>query len=203
MGIREEPSMPVTVVLACAPEPRRELRELLTATGIAVVAEVGSVAEAERAVRRYRPDVLVLAGLPFWLAVPGAPTLALLGRHDDDALLTAIKAGCRGFLVVDVIADDLGRAVRSLASGSMVFGADVADRVTRWLTGPPLPADPVLSVRERQFLDLLASGLSDAAIAVRLGLAVKTVRNYRSLANRRLGVLGRTEAITRPARVAG
>lgn len=194
--------MPVTVVLACTPEHRPELRQLLRAAGITVVAEADGAAEAESAVRQLRPDVLVLAGLLPGATVPRAPALALLGRDDEDALLAAIKAGCRGFLSVDVAADDLARAVRSLASGAAVFGADVADRVTHWLTGPLPPADPVLSVRERQFLDLVSSGLSDVAIAVRLGIAVKTVRNYRALAYRKLGVQSRTEAMARLARVA-
>ena len=183
-----------TVVLAgdCPP----------VATGITVVAEAGTGAEALDAVRRHRPDVLVLdlalgAGVA---AGAGVPVLVFTEPDDDVAITGALRAGVRGYLPADADPADVARAVHNVAAGAVVFGDGIADRITRLLLSPaPLPD---LSPRDREILALAAGGVADAVIARRLGIAPKTVRNRVSVISVKLGARGRAEAITL-ARTAG
>ncbi|MBE8520199.1 response regulator transcription factor [Amycolatopsis sp. H6(2020)] len=159
-----------TVVLAGVCPP--------VATGITVVAEAGTGAEALDAVRRHRPDVLVL----------------------DLALGADVAARAGVPVLVFTEPADVARAIRNVAAGAVVFGDGLADRIPRLLLSPaPLPD---LSPRDREILALAAGGVADAVIARRLGIAPKTVRNRVSVISVKLGTRGRAEAITL-ARTAG
>jgi DNA-binding NarL/FixJ family response regulator len=91
-----------------------------------------------------------------------------------------------------------------VASGEVIFGPGVARQVLSYFAAPraPAPTFPELTQRERQVLDLLAAGLSNATIAARLGLSTKTVGNHTSTIFAKLRVADRAEAIVR-AREAG
>src|SRR4029453_19281778 len=101
---------------------------------------------------------------------------------DDDSVFAAMRAGAAGYLVKGAEQEEIGRAVRAVAAGEAIFGPGVAQRVLRFFAPPPAPADPFpkLTGREREILDLLAAGLANSAIAIRLGLAPKTVANHLS-----------------------
>lgn len=182
--------------------------------------EVVGIAEDGRAAVREvvatQPDVALLD-----LKMPGldgisatrelarvAPTVAVLVltmHNDDDSVFAAMRAGARGYLVKGVEQDDIARAIRSVAGGEAIFGPGVAQRVLSWLQGTPAtraPAFPELTTREHEILDLLASGLGNAAIAERLGVAYKTVANNVSSIFVKLQVADRSQAIVR-AREAG
>jgi DNA-binding NarL/FixJ family response regulator len=182
--------------------------------------EVVGIAEDGRAAVREvvatQPDVALLD-----LKMPGldgisatrelarvAPTVAVLVltmHNDDDSVFAAMRAGARGYLVKGVEQDDIARAIRSVAGGEAIFGPGVAQRVLSWLQGTPTtraPAFPELTTREHEILDLLASGLGNAAIAERLGVAYKTVANNVSSIFVKLQVADRSQAIVR-AREAG
>ena len=183
-----------TVVLAGACPP--------VATGITVVAEASTGAEAIEAVRRHRPDVLVLdLALGADVAArAGVPVLVFTEPADDAALTGALRAGVRGYLPAHTGPADVARAIRNVAAGAVVFGDGLADRIPRLLLSPaPLPD---LSPRDREILALAAGGVADAVIARRLGIAPKTVRNRVSVISVKLGARGRAEAITL-ARTAG
>jgi DNA-binding NarL/FixJ family response regulator len=96
------------------------------------------------------------------------------------------------------------RAITAVAAGEAIFGPGVARRVLRFFASPPAaePAFPELSPLEREVLDLIAGGLTNAAIAGRLGLSAKTVGNHTSAIFAKLQVAGRAKAIIR-AREAG
>ncbi|WP_033261963.1 response regulator transcription factor [Amycolatopsis vancoresmycina] len=167
----------------------------LATAGITVVATAGTGAGAIEAVRRHRPDVLVLdLALGADVAArAGVPVLALTAP-DDAAIAGALRAGVRGFLPTGAGPADVVRAVRNVAAGAAVFGDGVADQITRLLLSPsPLPD---LSPRDREILALAADGITDAVIARRLGIAPKTVRNRVSVISVKLGTRGRAEAIT-------
>ena len=94
---------------------------------------------------------------------------------------------------------------RSFAAGEVVFGPGVAERVLAFLSSPPDAADlsfPELTPRERQILDLIAAGRSNAEIGRSLGFAAKTIANNVSRIFAKLQVADRTQAIIR-ARDAG
>ena len=126
--------------------------------------------------------------------------------HDgDDSVLAAMRAGARGYLVKGAEQDEIARAIRSVAAGEAIFGPAVASRILDLVARGPQPQEqffPELTARERDILDLLASGLTNAAIGDRLGLAAKTVANNVSSIFNKLQVTDRRQAIIR-ARDAG
>ncbi|RSM47896.1 DNA-binding response regulator [Amycolatopsis balhimycina DSM 5908] len=187
-----------TVVLAGAHPPALRV----ATTGVTVVATAETGAAALDAVRRHRPDVLVLdlaLGVDV-AAGAGVPVLVFTASADDAALAGALRAGVRGFLPADADPADVVRAVHNVAAGAAVFGDGIADRIPRLLLSPaPLPD---LGPRDREILALAAGGVTDTAIARRLGIAPKTVRNRVSVISLKLGTRGRAEAITL-ARTAG
>jgi len=92
-----------------------------------------------------------------------------------------------------------------VAGGGAVFGPGIARRMLDFFAAPPAAATepfPDLTPREREVLDLIAAGMSNTAIAGRLGLAAKTVGNHISAIFAKLQVATRAEAIIR-AREAG
>jgi DNA-binding SARP family transcriptional activator len=113
---------------------------LETGTGIAVVAEAGGVAEAVDAVAAAMPDVVVMdLHLPDGSGVaatrlltqrhPGLAVLVMTMSDEDEAIVTAVGAGARGYLVKSAGRDEVVSAVRAVASGDSVFSARVAARL--------------------------------------------------------------------------
>jgi DNA-binding NarL/FixJ family response regulator len=96
------------------------------------------------------------------------------------------------------------RAITSVAAGNAVFGAGIADRILQKASADAgrSPALPGLTEREEEVLDLVAKGLTNDAIARRLYLSDKTVRNYVSTLFAKLGVSDRAAAVAK-ARDAG
>lgn len=183
--------------------------------GIEVVGVAADGRAAVREVVLHRPDVAVLdlrmpdldgfaATRELGRVAPGTAVLVLTMFDDDDSVFAAMRAGARGYVVKGAESDELGRAVRAVAAGEAIFGPGVAQRVLRFFAAPPPVADPFpqLTGRERQTLDLLAAGLSNATIAARLGLSAKTVANHLSSIFAKLQVADRAAAMLR-AREAG
>lgn len=188
-----------TVVLADEqPVVRDGLRGLFAATtGITVVAEASTGRDATGAVHHHRPDVLVLdlaLGADVARQVRAETSVLVFTALEDDAsIVSALRAGARGYLLKRADPADVLRAVRGVALGTAVFGAGIAGRIAGLLSQPPLPE---LSTREREILTLTAAGLSTPQIARQLGLAPKTVRNQVSMILAKLRVPSRAEAIT-------
>jgi DNA-binding NarL/FixJ family response regulator len=132
--------------------------------------------------------------------------LVLTMLDGDDSVFAAMRAGARGYLLKGADRAEIGRALAALAHGEVVFSAGVAARVLAFFAaGPATPAltpFPELTDREREVLDLVARGLTNAEIARRLVLSVKTVRNHVSNVFTKLRVAGRAEAVAQ-ARDAG
>jgi DNA-binding NarL/FixJ family response regulator len=173
---------------------------------------VGVAADGHEAVREVvttKPDValidLKMPGLDGLAATrelarvaPQVAVLVLTMHDDDDSVFAAMRAGARGYLVKGVEQDDIARAIRSVAGGEAIFGPGVAQRVLASLQSPPSRTSavfPELTSREREILDLLAAGLSNALIANRLGVAYKTVANNVSSIFGKLQVSDRSQAI--------
>jgi DNA-binding NarL/FixJ family response regulator len=96
------------------------------------------------------------------------------------------------------------RAVRAVAAGDVLVASGVAERMLGFVTGARSAATPFpeLTEREREVLDLVARGLDNLAVARRLSLSDKTVRNHLSTILAKLRVADRSQAIVR-AREAG
>lgn len=199
------------------PIVRDGLAALLSSLPDMEVAGVASTGrEAVEEAIAMRPDVAVLdlqmpdldgfqATREIVRAVPSVAVLVLTMFEDEDSVFTAMRAGARGYLVKGAEQEEIARAIRAVASGEAIFGPGVAQRVLAFFSGLQRPAAdpfPELTARERDILDLLAAGLSNPAIARRIGVAPKTVANNVSAIFMKLQVADRAEAIVR-AREAG
>ena len=125
--------------------------------------------------------------------------------EDDASVFASMRAGARGYLVKGADASEIVGAIRAVAAGEAVFGAALATRILGFFASPRasgLMPFPDLTDREHEILELIARGLSNDAIAARLGISPKTVRNGVSVILDKLEVADRASAIVR-AREAG
>ncbi|VTR77103.1 response regulator transcription factor [Cellulomonas hominis] len=145
----------------------------------------GSGIDVTRDVLAARPDVAVL----------------VMSMHeDDDAVVAAVRAGARGYLVKSAPPEQVERAVRAVAAGEMILGPSVAARAMAYVLGGRTAVRvpfPRLTDREREVLDLVAAGHDNVVIARRLGLSAKTVRNHVANVLTKLEVPDRSAAIVR------
>ena len=135
---------------------------------------------------------------------PSVRVLVMTMSADDDAVVAAMRAGARGYVVKGVGRLDLLHAVRTVAAGGAVFSPTVADRLGGFFSGlaaqPGREAFPQLTEREREVLELLAKGFDNRGIARQLFLSDKTVRNHVSNVLARLEAPDRAAAILRARR---
>jgi DNA-binding NarL/FixJ family response regulator len=195
---------------------RHGLTALLAAMpDIEVLAEGATGHDAVRLAAELRPDVVVMdLNMPELNGVeatrlvtaqhPEVGVLVLTMFEDDDSVFAAMRAGAQGYLVKGADGPEVLRAITSVAGGEAIFGPSVARRVLAYLTRPLSVHDervfPDLTGREREVLELVATGLGNAAIAHRLSLSPKTVRNNVSSIFAKLQVADRAEAIVRARR---
>ncbi|HYO38102.1 MAG TPA: response regulator transcription factor [Nocardioidaceae bacterium] len=194
------------------------VRAALTgADGLEVVGEAHDGSTGLSLARDLAPDLVLMdLNLPDHSGVevttrllatnPDVRVLMMTMSADDDAVVAAMRAGARGYVVKGAGREDLLVAVRTVAAGGAVFSPAVADNLSRLLTGPAPDAGarafPELTGREVEVLDLMARGLENRRIARELSLSDKTVRNHVSNVLTKLRVQDRSEAIAR-ARAAG
>jgi DNA-binding NarL/FixJ family response regulator len=130
-----------------------------------------------------------------------APKTILLTTFDDDAVaIEAVHLGARGFLLKDVSCEQLRSAIHTVAGGGTLINPAVTDRVQRGLArlGVAFSAAPVperLTKRELEIVRWMAVGSSNREIALVIGTAEGTVKNYTSSIFAKLGVRDRTRAV--------
>ena len=153
--------------------------------------------EATRRIRETNPDIRIL----------------MVTMLEDDSVFAAMRAGARGYMVKGAEPAEVLRAIRAIADGEAIFSPGIAERLIHYFaTSPavagdqaPSSADPIfpdLTEREHQVLGLIAQGMTNSAIAERLVLSPKTIRNYITEIFSKLQVADRAQAIIR-ARNAG
>ncbi len=183
------------------------LSDLTEVTEVAAVAD--GVAAVERAADGDIDVVIMDLNLP---ELSGVAATAAITAHadppavlvvtmvdDDDMVLSAIRAGARGYVLKGATGDEIAAAVVTVAAGGAVFGAGVARRLLAAAAAGPAPQPAsvlteALTERETEIVGLLADGLSNAQIARALGLSLKTVQNYVSRVLDKLQVRDRTQA---------
>jgi DNA-binding NarL/FixJ family response regulator len=172
------------------------------ADDIEIVARARSIATALTEVRDFSPDVVLLdRRLPDGDAIDaigalsefGARVLVLTGEATSTVAARVAEAGGCGLVLKSAGLDELEDAVRRVADGEVVFGAEFLAGVLSRLTGRTRSA--TLTARERQALGLLADGASTAEVARRLGVAVNTARNHVQRVLEKLGARSKLEAV--------
>ena len=130
---------------------------------------------------------------------PDLPVIVLTTYMDDKWLFDAIRAGATGYLLKDSPRQELIDAIKGTLSGNVYLDPSVARKVLDSVATSPEPIESDenfdLSQRERDILQLLVEGLSNAEIAHRLYLSEGTVRNYLSRLFVKLDVSDRTLAV--------
>jgi DNA-binding NarL/FixJ family response regulator len=190
---------------------------LLTAQDVDVVGEAGDVASAVSSAAELRPDLVLMdlqlpdgSGVDATRAItqaqPSVRVLVMTMSDDDEAVVAAMRAGARGYVIKGTGRDEVLHAVRTVSAGGAVFSPAVADRLGGLFASlaavPGKVAFPSLTTREQEVLDLVARGYDNRRIARELFLSDKTVRNHVSNVLTKLEVDDRAEAVRR-ARNAG
>jgi len=137
---------------------------------------------------------------------PDIGVIVVTMYKDDDSVFAAMRAGARGYILKGADQEEMLRAIRSVARGEAVFGPEIATRLVNFFSSPPADLSPQafadLTNREHEVLELIAQGLNNQAIASRLSISEKTVRNHISNIFNKLQVVDRAQAIVK-AREAG
>ena len=215
-----EPTPAIRVLIVDDHESFRSgMRALLeTAGDVDVIGEASSGPGAVADAARLQPDVILMdvvmpggdgveATRRILEASPHVAIVMLTMDGGDETVFAALRAGARGYVLKGAGRTELFRAVRAAASGEALLGPDIARRLATYLatevSGPgTTPPFPDLTEREREILDLIAAGRSNADITSRLVVSPKTVRNHVSNIFSKLGARDRAEAIVM-AREAG
>jgi DNA-binding NarL/FixJ family response regulator len=137
---------------------------------------------------------------------PEPPAVIVLTMFEDDqSVFAAMRVGAQGYLLKGAEQDEIVRAIRAVSVGEAIFGPQVARLVIEHFAsgdGSARAAFPQLTEREREVLELIASGRGNATIAHDLTLSLKTVRNHVSNIFTKMQVSDRAAAIVK-ARDAG
>ena len=182
-----------------------------------VVGEASSGEQAIELARELQPDVTLMdikmpgingieATREILHKSPRIGVLVVTMFEDDDSVFAAMRAGARGYLLKDSSGQEVGHAIRAVASGEAIFGPGVAQRLISFFSAPSPAvsrrAFPELTEREEEVLSLVAQGKINQEIAKELFVSLKTVRNHVSNIFLKLQVADRAQAVIR-AREAG
>jgi NarL family two-component system response regulator LiaR len=126
---------------------------------------------------------------------PHIQIIALTSFKEGEMIKTALEAGAIGYLLKDVSADDLVRAIRAAYAGRVTLSPDVAQSLVETANQPPAPGLD-LTQREREVLGLMIEGLNNTQIAAKLIVSPSTIKSHVSNILSKLGVASRTEAVT-------
>jgi DNA-binding NarL/FixJ family response regulator len=196
------------LIVAESPLARAGLASMLAnEAGLMIVGQAAPDADLNSALAAYLPDVLVwdlgwdiTTGLELLADIREAspPALALL--NDVENAGQALAQGARAVLLQDVRADTLAAALVAISRGLVVLLPDMLPSTALAVSEPSLPAD-ALTPRELEVLTLVAEGLANKAIAVRLGISDHTVKFHINAVMSKLGAQSRTEAVVRATRL--
>jgi two-component system, NarL family, response regulator LiaR len=137
-------------------------------------------AAATRAIRQQFPQVQVIA---------------LTSFKEGDLVKNALEAGAIGYLLKDISADELVRAIRAAHAGRATLSTEAAQALVESANRPSAPGLD-LTEREREVLALMIEGLNNTQIAGKLSVSPSTVKSHVSNILSKLGVASRTEAVT-------
>jgi len=187
---------------------RTGFRLILTTRGVQVVGEAANGAAAVAAVRRLRPDVVLMDirmpdmdGLEATRQIvaldPTCRVIVLTTFNLDRYVYAALTNGASGFLLKDVTPEHLAAAVRLVNTGDALLAPSITRRlVERFTAAPAVHRDLTgLTPREREVLTLLGRGLSNTELADALTLSEATVKTHVARIFAKLGLRDRAQAV--------
>jgi len=196
---------------------RKGLRLLLESQpGFTVIGEAADGREVVEQAEKTRPDVVVLdiampklsgteAAQRIGEALPGTAIVILSMHSDEGYVLRALKAGAKGYLLKDSAEGDLIEAIKAVSEGKTFFSPEITkilveDYVREIRTRGLEDSYELLTSREREILQLLASGKSNKEVAADLGLSPYTVETHRRNLQEKLNLHSFAELILYAAR---
>ena len=191
---------------------RRGLKSLLESQpGLSVIGEAADGLEALRLCSELSPDLLIIdISMPLMNGIEvasraqkleAAPGVIILSMHADESyIMRALAAGARGYLVKDATDEDLIPAVRAVAAGKPFFSPTVAavlmeDYVRQLRARGLSDSYDLLTVREREILQLLAEGRSNKEVAALLDVGLSTVETHRANLMQKLNLHNTAEIV--------
>jgi len=126
---------------------------------------------------------------------PQIQVIALTSFKEGKLIKNALEAGAIGYLLKDITADELARAIRSAHAGRVTLAPEATQALVETANLPPAPGLD-LTEREREVLTLMIEGLNNTQIAGRLIVSPSTIKSHVSNILSKLGAASRTEAVT-------
>lgn len=203
---------PIRVVLADDHAVVRQgIRNFLEEdSDIEVVGEAGDGEKARELILAMMPDVAMLdirmpkvtgVEVARWIREQALPVRVLImTAYDDDPFVTAaMKAGVDGYFLKNADADQITAAVRAVHRGESALAPQIAQKLMSQFRGEPAQASLMepLTDREREVLQLAASGMTNRGIGLKLDISDRTVQGHLANIYSKLGVNSRTEAVTK------
>jgi NarL family two-component system response regulator LiaR len=178
---------------------------LMVNRDLELVAEASDGAEAIQLASLHRPDVILMdlmmpdmdgatATRLIRQKFPKVQVVALTSFKEEQVVQNALQAGAIGYLLKDVSADELARAIRAAHSGRATLSPEAVQALVNAANQPPVPGQD-LTERERVVLALMVEGLNNTQIAGRLVVSPSTIKTHVSHILSKLGVASRTEAV--------
>ncbi|MCJ7602741.1 MAG: response regulator transcription factor [Desulfobulbaceae bacterium] len=171
-----------------------------------LVGEASCGQEAVQLCDQYQPDVVLMdmvmpdmdgasATRLIRQQFPSIQVLALTSFKEESLVKGVLQAGAIGYLLKDVTADELAKAIRAAHAGRTTLSPEAAQALVHAASHPPPPGFD-LTRRELEVLALMVVGLNNTQIAGKLGVSPSTIKSHVSNILSKLGVASRTEAVT-------
>lgn len=194
---------------------RQTLRELIeAAAGFRCVCVCATGKEAMVEIPRSKPDVVLMdIHLPGESGIvctarlkerlPDLQVIILTVYKDIELIFQALKAGASGYLLKRAPTEDVLHAIKEVRSGGAPMTGEIARLIVQSFQVPATSGIQGLTRREMEILELLAEGISNKEIAIRMGISFETVRTHLGHIYEKLHVQGRTEAVTKFLKAGG
>lgn len=204
--------MPIRIVLADDHAVvRKGIRDFLEEeTDIQVVAEAADGAQVKALILEHQPDVVILdirmpqaTGIEVtrWIREQKLPVgvLILTAYEDDPFVVAAVQAGADGYVLKNAEAEQIAAAVHTIYDGESALSPAIMRKLMTQLSAPAPAGETTepLTEREREVLQLAASGLTNRGIGLKLAISDRTVQGHLASIYAKLRVGSRTEAVTK------
>ena len=190
---------------------RKGIRDFLEEDGdIEVIAEAGDGAKVKELLLTLQPDVAVLdirmpmatgIEVTHWIREQSLPVrILILTAYDDDPfIVSALQAGANGYILKNADAEEITAAVRAVHRGEPALAPDIMHKLITHMakTTDALQTLEAITDREREVLQLAASGLTNRGIGLKLSISDRTVQGHLASVYAKLQVNSRTEAVTK------